>query len=431
MHYHKICVYEYDRLKLGFQYNGVDFTEPLLNELERFHSSNKIRYFNLIRNGIEFCEYVGVLQIGKVQIEVLPKLDRHNQDEYSWRNLLIGMLKEVGLFRVSAPTSGQLTLRSNSILELYFELFITALEYLIHTGLVKQYHQQTRNQTALKGALDFPRHLSKNLVHQERFFTTTSVYDHYHIWHDIFSQTIKLISLLSRNSELHNRIGTLQLDFPEFPQHKMTERSFSNLCYTRKTESYRKAIEIARLLLLSFHPELEKGDNPVLALMFDMNQLWESFVYHSLKKQFRKNNAPYTVQAQTSTPFWRSGAYRRTLRPDILIENGERTRRYVLDTKWKDISGCGPTPADLQQLFAYSQFFRAGKNALVYPGKNHQVLSGTYEIATKWADNISCSLINIGLENSISKWQQSIYQNITAWMEEGSQALLDSGSSPE
>jgi len=412
----KISVFEYDRLKTGCEYNGVPFTEPLLEALERFHSTSKTRYFNLIRNGVEFCEYVGVIQVDGIQIEILPKLDRNSGDVNTWRNRLIGMLREVGMFRVSAPSSSLLTLRSNSILELYFDIFISEVEYLIRTGLIKQYRRQAQNQTSLKGALDLPRHLTKNLVHKERFYTRTSVYDHDHVWHRIISQTISLIRLLSQNTQIHNRIGALQLNFPEVSSQRISRQSFSKLVYTRKTEGYRTAIEIARLLLLGFHPDLTGGANPVLALMFDMNLLWESFIYHSLRKQILVHSAPYSVRAQHSTDFWATESCRRFLRPDILVENTANGSRYVLDTKWKDVSGNGPSPSDLQQLFAYSQFFRASRNALVYPGHCYSVQNGRYAFTTEWADNVSCSLIQLGLGKNIRQWQEEIFRAVAEWM---------------
>lgn len=415
----RFSVYEYGRLKLGQSYNGTRLDQPLLDALERFHSVSELKYFNLIHKGVEFREYVGVLQVGGAQIEVLPKPDKHGGDVNAWRDLLIGMLKEVGMFRVKAPSDSQLTLRSNSILELYFDIFISEVEYLIRTGLVKQYRRESRNQTALKGPLDFPRHVAKNLVHKERFLTNCSVYDHDHIWHCILGQAISLIRLLSQDTGIHSRVGALELNFPQTSSARITERTFNNLVYSRKTEGYRTAIEIARLLLLGFHPDLAAGAEPVLALMFDMNLLWESFVYHSLRKQFLLNSAPYSIRAQASTPFWRSENRRSSLRPDILIRHNGDGRSYVLDTKWKDVSGSGPSPGDLQQLFAYSQFFRSAKNALVYPGQASSVSSGSYDISTEWAEQLSCSLIQLGVNTHIRAWQGAIYRAVRDWMENG------------
>ncbi len=408
----KISVYEYDKLRIG---DNPFFTKPVHQALEHLYFSSELKYFNLIPCGVQFREFVGVIQVNGVQIEILPKLDRYDSEKSKWRDILIGMLHEVGLFRVSAPSFSSLTLRSNSILELYFELFISEVEYLVRTGLIKQYRRQSQNQTSLKGSLDFPRHLTKNLVHQERFFTNSSIYDQDHLWHQILSQTIDLIRLLSQNSHIHSRIGALKLSFPDISPQKISERSFDSLVYNRKTESYRTAMEIARLLLCNYHPDLKSGRNNVLALMFDMNILWESFIYHSLRKQFIREGSGWVVSAQRSTAFWSSRACRTSLRPDILIETGKGCK-FILDTKWKHPVDNKPSSTDLQQLFAYSRFFDTNNTALVYPGTHKGFLRGDYAPFRKCDDKVSCSVINLEVEPQISEWQATISKRITDWI---------------
>lgn len=408
----KISVFEYDKLRIG---DNPFFTKPVHQALEHLYFSSELKYFNLIPCGVQFREFVGVIQVNGVQIEILPKLDRYVSEKSKWRDILIGMLHEVGLFRVSAPSFSSLTLRSNSILELYFELFISEVEYLVRTGLIKQYRRQSQNQTSLKGSLDFPRHLTKNLVHQERFFTNSSIYDQDHLWHQILSQTIDLIRLLSQNSHIHSRIGALKLSFPDISPQKISERSFDSLVYNRKTESYRTAMEIARLLLCNYHPDLKSGRNNVLALMFDMNILWESFIYHSLRKQFIREGSGWVVSAQRSTAFWSSRACRTSLRPDILIETGKGCK-FILDTKWKHPVDNKPSSTDLQQLFAYSRFFDTNNTALVYPGTHKGFLRGDYAPFRKCDDKVSCSVINLEVEPQISEWQATISKRITDWM---------------
>lgn len=408
----KISVYEYDKLRIG---DNPFFTKPVHQALEHLYFSSELKYFNLIPCGVQFREFVGVIQVNGVQIEILPKLDRYDSDKSKWRDILIGMLHEVGLFRVSAPSFSSLTLRSNSILELYFELFIAEVEYLVRTGLIKQYRRQSQNQTSLKGSLDFPRHLTKNLVHQERFFTNSSIYDQDHLWHQILSQTIDLIRLLSQNSHIHSRIGALKLSFPDISPQKISERSFDSLVYNRKTESYRTAMEIARLLLCNYHPDLKSGRNNVLALMFDMNILWERFIYHSLRKQFIREGSGWVVSAQRSTAFWSSRACRTSLRPDILIETGKGCK-FILDTKWKHPVDNKPSSTDLQQLFAYSRFFDTNNTALVYPGTHKGFLRGDYAPFRKCDDKVSCSVINLEVEPQISEWQATISKRITDWI---------------
>ena len=409
-------IYEYDSLKVGDKYYDELFTEEHRKALERFYYKSKKKYFELIKNGVRFCNYVGVIQVGNLQIEILPKIDRSNDSEKKqWRNILIDMLKATVKFKVTAPSYGMLKLRNNSILELYFDIFLGELEYLIRTGLFKQYKKQEINQLALKGAIDFPKHLSKNLVHQERFYTNTSVYTYDHIWHWIFFQTLQLIKYYSQKRAILDRVAAIELNFPEVTNQQITVSTFSRLHYTRKSQSYKTAIDIAQLLFSNLHPDLQTGKNSVLALMFDMNLLWERYIYSSLAKMFRQYNNDYIVTAQCYMPFWKTNNESKDIKPDIMIQSPEG-KTFILDTKWKIGSDKSPDSSDLYQLFAYSQFFQAKRTALVYPSLSNNIVPGKYLMPNPLDENPSCDLIQLEVQPKISDWQKTIYDKIWNWM---------------
>jgi 5-methylcytosine-specific restriction enzyme subunit McrC len=397
---HHITVFEHEILRYDIGDNRI--TEDQFNALERYHG-NGIPYYKLIYHGIQFNEHVGVIQVGDMLIEVLPKADKNETDATLWRNRLIGMLKAVGTFDIKSPSSGNLKIKPNTVLDLYFELFIKEVENLLHAGLTKQYRQKEGNVTALKGSLQFGKHLQQNLIHHERFYVRHTHYDVNHKLHFILYKAIKLLGKINTNTSLQSRIGSLLLNFPEMQDIKVYESTFEKLVFTRKNQHYKKAIEIAKLILLQFHPDVAKGKNHVLALMFDMNLLWEQFVYVSL----RKNKEPgTTITAQTSKYFWKPENGRRTsMRPDIFIkaDNGN----IVLDTKWKNLNGYNPSPDDLRQMYVYHEYYEASKVALVYPGNTNSNNGGHYlheDVIT--AKN--CSVISIAAATEISVWQRRI-----------------------
>jgi 5-methylcytosine-specific restriction enzyme subunit McrC len=408
-----IVVFEHEAIR--FDAGDKRISEEQFIALQKYFGKG-VPYFGLRYNGIQFNEYVGVIQVGKTIIEVLPKADKNEGDDKKWRNILTGMLAAIGNFDVKATSQSNLKLKPNNVLDLYFKMFIEEVEYLLHNGLIKQYRKKEGNVTALKGSLQFGKHLQQNLTHQERFYVRHSTYDVNHAFHFILYKTIKLLKQINTNMGLQNRIGSLLLHFPEMPDIKVTDATFKKLAFTRKNMSYKKAIEIAKLLLLQYHPDVSKGRNNVLALMFDMNKLWEQFVYVSLRKH---KDAGTTVSGQSFKYFWNPEKGNRSkMIADIVINKVEPDNCFVLDTKWKNLNGYNPSPEDLRQLYVYHEYYGAKKVALIYPGNGNEFTQnkGKYlDPITEKELEKECSVILLPVEQSIKAWQASIADYFKDW----------------
>ena len=415
-----IRVFEHQSIKLGDEVDGITFDEASLKALQKHYGSDKgVPYYSLTNNGVKFNKFVGVIQVGNTVIEVLPKADKATDSDIDtkkyWQELLVKMLSVVGLFDIQSTSDSSLKLKSNSILDLYFALFIKEVEYLLHSGLAKQYRKKEGNVTALKGSIQFAKHIQQNLTHQERFYVRHTTYDVEHKLHFILYKTLRLLKQINTNAELHSRIGVLLLHFPEMPDIKVTEATFDTLVFNRKTQPYKKAIGIAKLLLLQYHPDVITGRHNVLALMFDMNVLWEKFVFVSLRKY---KAAHIRVSAQTTKLFWRSsvnGQYS-TMRPDIVINNENSKECIVLDTKWKNLDGSSPSSDDLRQMYVYHKYYKAARVALVYPGTVTEENGGEFQRIDGIENEIQniCSVITLNTnhmtvgQKHISVWQKDI-----------------------
>ena len=402
-----ITVYEHQSLRVKEE----ELTQEVYDQFVKFYG-NGVPYFSLIRNGVQFNEYVGAIQIGNTLIEVLPKADKNASDDNknTWKNALIDMLRAVHGFDVKAPTESSLALKNNSVLDLYFEMFVKEVERLLHSGLVKKYRRTEGNLTALKGSLVFSQQISKNLVHQERFYTKYTTYDTEHLLHIILYQTILLLKRINTSPKLLNRINSLVLNFPVMSNQKITEATFERITLNRKTQDYKQALSIARLLLLNYHPDLNKGSKHVLALMFDMNLLWEQFVLASLKKS---NNIKVT--GQNSKGFWKPrNGQTRTIRPDIKLTNDQGT--FILDTKWKNID-TKPSIEDVRQMYAYHHYFHAKKVALLYPGDNDYVNGNFVKIDnTEIHNDQECGLMFVNSNKNVKDWQKEIIKGVEGWI---------------
>lgn len=224
-------------------------------------------------------------------------------------------------------------------------------------------------------------------------------YDRENIYNRLVYKTIRFLPCLTMHPLLLNRIGGLSLNFPEMTDLKVSEATFKDLQFDRKTERYRTGLEIARLLLLHYHPDIRGGSDHVLALLFDMNALWEKYIYVQLKKE---EDESFKVREQVSRLFWQS----KTIRPDIVVTvDGSN---IVLDTKWKALSYPIPSDDDLKQMYVYNHHFEAERSILLYPQVYEtQGLAGEYALEMN-GDKHHCQLAFIDIvtqQTGSQKWQ--------------------------
>ncbi len=387
-----IRVFEYERLYHEGR-RGGRLSMAQFDALVQYNQAHDNRFFTVIHQGIKFKQYVGVIQVGKLTIEILPKADRHSftdADRGKWHDALFQMLRVCRLLRLEASSEAELRIRHAALHDLYIQQFLREVSQLVHKGLVKQYRQKESNRTVLTGRLEFQEHITRNLVHKERFFVRHQSYDRIHLLHEILHEALLLIPSISTNPSLADEVSRLLLAFPEMPRRKVTTALFDKISYNRKTEHYKAAIGLAKLLLLNYSPDIRGGQNPILAILFDMNELFEEYIYRQLKRA-----APPSVKVrrQVSKRFWES----KLIRPDIVIEKGDDT--FVLDTKWKVLSEPTPSDADLKQMYAYHHYLGARRTYLLYPEVyGLRAREGQYWIPRE--GNLRCGLLFINVLTS-------------------------------
>ncbi len=183
---------------------------------------------------------------------------------------------------------------------------------------------------------------------------------------------------------------------------KVNTKTFENIYFDRKTKHYENAINIAKLILLNFSPDIVSGTNHVLAILFNMNDLWEQYVLVKLKKYARKHNLK--VYGQTVKRFWNH----RLLKPDILLEKDDE--KFIIDTKWKNVRNKEVSMEDLRQIFAYNEFWNAKKGMLLYPDINDiPDFEGEYK---NKKDNHACKIGFIKVEENNDKFAEMIVDKI-------------------
>ncbi len=361
-----IQVFEYQKLR----YDDAEiFRKQHFDAMVKFNEKHQNKYFTIIHKGIRFGNYVGVIQIGGLTIEILPKADNKsnndadNQEKANknlWQNVLLNMLRVCKHIQVESISEIQIKKRYNSILDVYFELYLNEVERLVKKGLIHKYRKNQSNQNALKGKLLFSQNIQQNLVHKERFYCEHQVYDKDHLLHQILYKGLLVLKTLV-NDSLKDRLSRLIFEFQGFKNTNIQKKHFDKIVIDRKNHDYQKAIDFAKIIILNYSPSLNYGEENLLTLLFDMNMLWEEYIFRILQKHKRDE---MEISFQNSDKFWEN----KHIRPDIVLKIKEET--FVIDTKWKIIESHNPSDADLKQMFVYNLHWNAEKTLLLYPKTN-------------------------------------------------------------
>lgn len=434
----EINKFEHGFLAVGDKFFDGDlefeFSESHFQLLEKYLEKQKKPYlfetsYRKGKKGIKFCQYVGVITVKDLTIYVLPKADKDAKDgdKDLWQERLTFMLSQVYKLNVQTTSPANLQRKPNVLLNIFVKKFLDEVAILLNRGLIKTYRKTDGNRTALKGKLLFNKQIAYNCVHQERFYVRYTTYDYNHILNRIIRQALLAIHDITNSSDIKGRATSTLFNFPELDEIAVTPELFSRLVFDRKSEDYRNVIKLAEMILLNYSPDLHNGNNHVWTLMFDMNKLWEEFVYVTLKCKL----TGCTVMAQKQKPLWESDHNRKTVRADIVVKNNDG-EIFVLDTKWKMPRYDGkivPSDADLHQMYVYLDIYgdnqsceKAKKVALLYPGQETDDVHGEFINNT----NAKCDMVFLPgkkyvsqfLPNDSKNWQEAMANHIGVWMGE-------------
>ena len=354
-----LTAFEHDTILLR---QHPQLTAAHLDALDHLQQRHQARWFTRVHQGLRLHQFVGVVQVAGLTLEILPKAERHTAPDapQRWRQVLFQLLRVVHDLPVAVPDVARLAQSPRALLDLFVAAFVQEADALLRQGLARYYHPTEANRPALRGQMLFAQQIQHNTIRRDRFFTRQQTYDAAHPFNCLLRMALDLAARQVNSPTLAARTRTLLLHWPELPRVQVPAELPP---LGRHTERYRRALELALLLLHSQSPTLASGPTQALALLFDMNRLFERYVARRLQQAGARVGSH--VQAQASRRLWGSS----TLQPDLLVSipTAAGSVLFVLDTKWKVPVRATPEAEDLRQLYTYCHLWQAHHGLLLYP----------------------------------------------------------------
>lgn len=315
-------------------------------------------------------QFVGVIQLDGVSLEILPKVERiaGDTDDGSIgavRRNLLWFLMRAGEVPCRERDLAALQTRRAPLLDALTALFASRLWDELLRGVARSYVTREENLRRLRGKLVVPQQIARNAVHRERFVCR----------HDEFSEDTPLNQVLRAAAEVLVRRAALAsarqtlarclevLDGVTALSPDRAALVARRVVLDRQTERYATLFAFARMVLESRNPEVIAGETSTFSLLFDMNKVFEGLVTDLLERAVRQHHPLWTAHAQ-GKPHTRhlyegdaSPKNLLELKPDVLLV-GPSGAFVVVDAKWKRLTlgakGHGPVRDDLYQMHGYS-----------------------------------------------------------------------------
>lgn len=361
--------------------NANDDTDSIMS----VHTRGGKRYIRTRR-------YVGTIQTKDGQvIEILPKIykssGKQEEDKETCRKVFLNMLRHFSDIRAKSFQNTGLDTRKNfPILEVHIANYISAVEELLLGGLKKNYSRVSENQRFLKGKLDIPRHLSKNIADKSRFAIQYNKYIE-----DIPQNRIVVATLRKLYEDSHSTVNKARISallglLSDIPSSTRIEQDLKlSLSTNRLFSAYELLLKWSSQFLLNKGFTNFSGACVNQSLLFQAERLFENFVAYLFKKYAPTYDEKLSLKAETQNTRYclvdrhsdGKGMFR--LRPDIVVETDKNNPHYeciILDTKWKAIDGDNPNHnylidmKDMYQMYAYGQKYRQGET----PRVGHEVI---------------------------------------------------------
>lgn len=357
-------------------FTAEDIGSKAFEELKAFASyEDNSRILSLDRGGkaLKARNYVGVIETKSgFVLEILPKVTELDDTEYTKaKNLLMAMLRTLKNAPFVQSEMASLKSHKQDLLELFIGMFIDELNHLVRKGIKSDYLSVRENQTFLKGKLLLHEHLKHNLVHKEKFYTEYDVYSQNRAENRLIGSTIELLMKKTRSNQNSTKLRELRFMFDDIPRSIDVEKDFKKVKTDRTINHYSQTILWCRLFLRGESFTAYKGKELAFALLFPMERIFESFVSHHLKFQYKiktQHQKMYLVEEHADSKIFQ-------LRPDIVgFENSDAV--FVADTKWKRLDQTDRknkysiSQTDMYQLFAYGKKYSINNLYLLYPSSS-------------------------------------------------------------
>lgn len=322
---------------------------------------------------------VGVLAADGCNLEILPKIDvvaepGEKAQNGAIRRRLVHMLSVALDLKIDVGRVTELDWQRETLLEILIRIFCEKLADALRHGMPRQYIAHDDDLPALRGRLDVVRQFTRNAVNPSRLACRFDVLSEDIALNRIMRAAVTRLARIAQNSENQRHLRELTFSYSEVSDVHVSALRWDDVVLDRTNKRWQDLLGLAKLLLKDQFQTTSSGPSNGFSLLFEMNLLFEEFVGRLIARAVSGSRYQVSLQGGRLHCLTHVETDRQLFqtKPDIVIRHrGDVT--HIIDTKWKRISSQiddpkrGVKQADVYQMMAYGQLYRAPRLTLLYP----------------------------------------------------------------
>lgn len=393
------------------EYEEKDIKDCDLDNLQSYiKCQNLSSVLKVTRHGMKANSWVGVIKYKKTHFQILPKLICDNENKECILKNLIYMLSYTKNLDIKTNEDAKLSAERNPFIEILIREYAKSLFDCLKRLTPKQYTREEDNLKFIKGKMKFSENIRYNCTNQAKFYCEYDKFSEDNILNQLFLFVSTCLYNISNNSYNKKTLKFIINYYSDITFVRFDKFKVRKIKLTRNQELFKKSFNLAKMFVEQTSVDLSKNRFENITLVWDMNVLFEEFVFEIMKKSC----PDWILTAQKGKKLLK-GTENKKRNTFVDIFAQKEDQKLIIDTKYKKfVDENSFSNADVFQVSTYCLLHNTNNAILLYPQWENNKKPNIEDYYLNNGNNnykISFKTINLkydNLKNNIDKIKQEI-----------------------
>ncbi len=342
------------------EYGSVPYSRlgaSTVQALERLTHRLGVPVFRFLRHELRARQYVGFVRAGGKTVQILPKVYGQEREDLAFLVFLLGYTRSLDL----KPTGTAGYERANgSLLEIWIRSFAVELNRLLRHHPRRAYVEVEEEVGHLRGKILTERMRAARERVTGKYPCRYEVFTADHLLNQGLKHCNRLLLRTTNAAGTRTLLAQNDVLLAEVEGRAVALHDLQSIHLDRLNHRYEPVLAMCRLLLGNSALDLRAGSITQLAFIFDMNRLFEGFVYELLRRHLPEIRLADGSRYRSVVPQHHLGRLfgEFGMQVDLRLEH-EHGRAVLVDTKYKVLdegkAHGGLALSDFYQMYAYGK----------------------------------------------------------------------------